>query len=84
MICVDLVVEAADVVVGDVGDLLEHQLLDLGPGQALDEQAGAGVHEDVVAGAQLHAEQRVAELAHPLLVGAADDQRAVAARRAPP
>ena len=35
----DLVVEAADVVVGDVGDLFEHELLDLGPRQAL-ERAG--------------------------------------------
>ena len=37
----DLVVEAADVVVGDVGDLFEHELLDLGPREPLDEQARA-------------------------------------------
>ena len=76
---VDLVVEAADVVVGDVGDLLEHELLDLGPRDALDQQAGAAVHQEVVAGAQLLAEQRRRELAHPLLVGPADDQGAVLA-----
>ena len=55
---VDLVVEPADVVVGDVGDLFEHELLDLGAWDALDEQAGAAVHQQVVAGAQLLAEQR--------------------------
>ena len=76
---VDLVVETADVVVGDVGDLLEHELLDLGPRDALDEQAGAAVHQEVVAGAQLLAEQRRRELADALFVGAADDQRAVLA-----
>ncbi len=76
---VDLVVEAADVVVGDVGDLFEHQLLDLGPGDALDEQAGAAVHQEVVAGAELLADQRRRQLAHALLVGPADDQRAVLA-----
>ena len=72
----DLVVEAADVGVGDVGHLFEHELLDLGPRDALDEQTGAAVHQQVLAGAQLHAEQLVAELAHALLVGATDDQRA--------
>ena len=40
----DLVVEAADVGVGDVGDLFEHELLDLGAREPLDEQAGAAVH----------------------------------------
>ena len=74
----DLVVEAADVVVGDVGHLLEHELLDLGPGQLLEQQARAGVHQHVVAGAELRAHEVVGELAHPLLVGPADDQRAVA------
>ena len=72
----DLVVEAADVRVRDVGDLFEHELLDLGPRDALDEQAGATVHQQVLAGAQLDAEQVVAELAHALLVRATDDQRA--------
>ena len=35
----DLGVQAPDVLVGDVGDLFEHQFLDLGSGQLLDEQA---------------------------------------------
>jgi hypothetical protein len=43
----DLVVEAADVGVGDVGHLLEHELLDLGPGQLLEQQARAGVEQHV-------------------------------------
>ena len=76
----DLVVEAADVGVGDVGNLFEHELLDLGPRQPLREQARPRVHEEVVAGAQLHADQLLGELAHALFVGAADDERARAAR----
>ena len=67
----DLLVEAADVVVGDVGDLLEHELLDLGAGQLLEQQARATLHEQVVAGVQLLAEQLVGQLADALLVGAA-------------
>ena len=74
---VDLVVETADVVVGDVGDLLEHELFDLGPRDALDEQAGTAVHEEVVAGAQLLADERRGQLADALFVGPADDQGAV-------
>ena len=72
----DLVVEAADVVVGDVGHLLEHELLDLGTRQLLEQQARAALHQQVVAGAQLLVQQLVGELADALLVGAPDDQRA--------
>ena len=49
----DLGVEAADVLVGDVRDLLEDEVLDLGAGQLLEQQARAGVHEQRVAGPQL-------------------------------
>ena len=80
----DLLVEAADVVVGDVGDLFEHELLDLGPRQLLEQQAGAAFHQQVVAGAELLAEQLVGELADALLVGAADDERAACRLRAAP
>ena len=71
----DLVVEPADVGVGDVGHLLEQQVLDLGPGQLLEQQVGARVEAHRVAGAQVDAAQGVGQLAHPLLVGAADDER---------
>ena len=65
----DLAVEAAHVRVGDVGHLLEHELFDLGPGQLLHEQLRARLHEHGVTGAQVHAEEVVGELDHPLLVG---------------
>ena len=69
----DLVVEAADVAVGDVGHLLEQEVLDLGPGQLLEQQPGAHVHQHRVARAQPQAAEGVGQLAHPLLVGPADD-----------
>ncbi len=72
----DLVVEPADVVVGDVGHLFEDELVLLGPGQLLEQQARAPFHQQMVAGAQLLVEQLVGELAHALLVGAADDHGA--------
>ena len=69
----DLVVEAADVGVGDVGHLLEHELLDLGSGQLLEQQARARVHQDVVAGPQRRAGELFGQLGHALLVGPSDD-----------
>jgi hypothetical protein len=46
----DLVVEAADVGVGDVGHLLEQQVLDLGPGQLLEQQVRTRIEAHLVAG----------------------------------
>ena len=53
----DLVVEAADVLIGDVGHLLEDELFDLGAGQALEQQTGAGIHQQRVARPQLLADE---------------------------
>ena len=62
--------------VGDVGHLFEQQVLDLGAGQLLEQHVGARVEAHRVAAAQVHAAQRVGQLADPLLVGPADDERA--------
>ena len=56
------------------GHLLEQQVLDLGPGQLLEQQVGAVVEPHRVAGAQMDAAHGVGELADPLLVGPSDDQ----------
>ncbi len=72
----DLGVETADVGVRDVGHLLEQQVFDLGPWQLLEQHVGARVEPHGVAAAQVHAAQRVGQLAHSLLVGAPDDQGA--------
>ena len=66
-------VEASDVGVGDVGHLLEHELLALELGQLLDEQLGAHVEQERVAGAQLRPDHVVGELGHALLVGSGVD-----------
>ncbi len=72
----DLRVEAADVGVGDVGHLLEDELLALELGQLLDEKLGPGVHEEGVPGPQLDAEHVLGQLGHPLLVGPGEDHAA--------
>ena len=74
-VLLDLVVEAADVLIGDVGHLLEDELFDLRAGQALEQQTGAGIHQQRVARPQLLADERRRQLDHPLLVGAAHDHR---------
>ena len=74
----DLDVEAADVVVGDVGDLFEDELLDLGLGHPLVDVAGARLEQQRVAGPQHRVEQRVGEPDDALLVGVRDDQGALA------
>ena len=58
----DLAAQAADVVVADVGHLLEHQILDLGLGDALERVPGLGVDQQRVAGPQLARPQVVVEL----------------------
>ena len=72
----DLVVEAADVGVRDVGHLLEQQVLDLGSGQLLEQEVRAGVETEVVARSDVGAADGVGELADPLLVGTTDDHDA--------
>ena len=74
----DLVVETADRLVGDVGDLLEDELLDLGLGDLLVDVAGAGVEQQRVAGADRLVAQRLGQPDHALLVGVRDDQGALA------
>lgn len=49
----DLAGQAADVQVADVGHLFQHQVLDLGLGDALERVAGLGVDQQRVAGPQL-------------------------------
>jgi hypothetical protein len=73
----DLAAEAADVGVGDVGDLFEHELLDLRLREALEDVAGLRIHEQVVAGAQVLRHQRVGERHDAFLVGVPHDDRAV-------
>ena len=72
----DLVVEAADVVVVDVGHLFEGEVLDLGARQLLEHEARARVEQDGVAVAEPHVAELVEQLDDALLVGAAHDQGA--------
>ena len=72
----DLVVEPADVAVGDVGHLLEQEILDLGTGQLLEQEVRARIEAHRVAGPQVHPTHCVGHLADELLVGAAHHQRA--------
>ena len=72
----DLRVEPADVGVGDVGHLLEDEVLALELGQLLDQQLGADVHQQRVATAQLDVEHLLGELGHALLVGPGEDDAA--------
>ena len=57
----DLPAQAADVVVADVGNLFEHQILDLGLGDALERVPGLGVDQQRVAGTQFARPQVVVD-----------------------
>ena len=74
----DLGAEAADVGIGDVGDFLEDELLDLGLGDALVNVAGARLQQQRVPRAQGRLAQRLGQPDHALLVGVRDDQGPVA------
>jgi hypothetical protein len=72
----DLPAEAADLLVGDVGDLLEDELLHLRLRDPLVDVVGAGFEQERVAGADRLVEQRGGELDDPLLVRVGDHERA--------
>ena len=73
----DLRSQPTDVGVGDVGDLLEDELLDLGARQPLECVAGAGLHQERVPGPQRRLAQRVGEAHDLLVVGMTDHERPV-------
>ena len=73
----DLRVETADVGVGDVGHLFEDEVLALELGELLDEEPGAKIHEQRVAGAQLGIEHLFGELGHALFIGPGEHDAAV-------
>ena len=73
----DLLVEAADPLVGHVRDLLEHDLFDRRLRQLLERVVRARVVEDVVADLELLAAQRLGERDDALVVGVAEHDRAV-------
>ena len=74
----DLLVEAADVGVGDVGHLFEDELFDLRAGQLLEQEPGAESISTQSPARSFVADEGVGELDDPLLVGAADDERTLA------
>ena len=76
---VDLALETADVLVADVGDLLQDELLDLLLGQQLGGHVGASVEQHVVADARRGVQQGAGDVRDVLLVAAADHDHAVLA-----
>ena len=69
----DLLAETADLVVGDVGHLLQHQFFDLGTHQLLEHEPGAGIHPHMVPDADELALQWRRDLDHAFLVGPSQD-----------
>src|SRR5437879_807288 len=73
----DLVAEAADIVVADVGDFLEGEVFDFALGQFLEEIAAFGVEEEVVAGLEAQGAQGLGDDADFFFVGAQGDEGAL-------
>src|SRR5690554_4136499 len=68
----DLVRQTTDLLVGDVGHLLEDEFLDLGAGELLEHQARPGVDADEVARPEVLVLHRVGELHDLFFVGVGD------------
>ena len=68
-----LPVQAADVLIGNVGHLFEHEFFHFGPGQLFEQKARARVHKERVPRPQLLAHELLGDLDNPLFVGPADD-----------
>ncbi|CCH72018.1 conserved hypothetical protein [Nostocoides australiense Ben110] len=73
----DLTPQAADVLVGDVGDLLQHQVRDLGLLDALEDEPAARLEQQCVADADRHVREGLGHAAYPLLVGVRDHEHPV-------
>ncbi len=73
----DLRIEASDIGIGDVGDLLENEFLDVGPRELLEEHRCSRIEQHRVAGAQTHAEEISTDLDDLLLIGPPHDHRSV-------
>ena len=76
----DLPLETADVLVGDVRDLLQDELLDLLLRQLLERDVGSGVEQQRVAGADRFPEQRRPERGDQLLVAPAHHDHTIVAQ----
>ncbi len=76
----DLRSQAADVLVGDVRDFLEHEVLHLGARDLFQGVAGAGIDREGVADPELLREQGAGEPDDAFLVGPAHHQGAVRAQ----
>src|SRR5206468_5661659 len=75
----DLALEAADVLVADIGDLLEDELLHLFSREELRDHDRAGVEQHAVARPDGRVEQLTGQERDMGLIAAAEDQRSVVA-----
>src|SRR5437773_829622 len=73
----DLVGEAADIVVADVGDFFQGEIFHLALGQAFQEVAGLGVYEEVVVGLEALGAEGIGDDADLFIVGAEGDDGAL-------
>src|SRR5262249_37006600 len=73
----DLLAEAADVVVADVGHFLEREIFDFALGQLLEEVAALGVEQEMIAGLEAQRAQGLGDDPDLLFVGAQGDQCAL-------
>src|SRR5262249_9038114 len=73
----DLRAEPADVLIADVGDFLQRQVLDLTPGEPLEEVAGLRIHQEMVTDLQACRAQRIGDDADLVFVRAQRDDHAL-------
>src|SRR5581483_10378417 len=73
----NLLVQAADVVVGDVGNLFQHHLFHFGLRQLLQNIAGADVEQEMVSDRDPLIQQRLREFDHPFFLGPQGHDRPV-------
>ena len=73
----DLLDEAPDVAIGDIGNLLEDQLLDFWADQLLENESGHRVHSGMIARTQECPLEGFRPLDHPFLVGSPQHDQTV-------
>src|SRR6266478_6104613 len=73
----DLIAEAADVLVADIGHFLEREVFDFALGKLLEQVAALRVEQEVIAGLEAHGAQGLGDDADLLFVGAQGDEGAL-------
>ena len=79
----DLIIEAANVVVGDIGNFFQNEFFDAGARELFDDHCGSRIEQNRIAGFEHCSSERFTDLYDALFIGPAGDHGPVEADQFP-